>query len=128
MSTRIIINIDMNAYFESIEQQTHPALRGKPIIVCGEGRTVVTTASYEARASGVKTGMTVPEAKKLCPAVIPVYSNLEKYVDTTLRIHEILLTFTDQVEAFSIDECFLDVTGSRKLFGDAGQRSSPPLL
>lgn len=108
--SRVVLLIDMDAYFASVEQRTNPSLRGKPIIVCGEGRTVVTTASYEARKYGVKIGMTLPEAKKHCPGVITVYGNPEKYVDTSRRIHKILLEFTDLVEAFSIDECFLDIT------------------
>ena len=108
--SRVILLLDMDAYFASVEQRANPSLRGKPIIVCGEGRTVVTTASYEARKYGVKIAMTLPEAKKLCPEVITVYGNPEKYIDTSLGIHKILLEFTDLVEAFSIDECFLDIT------------------
>jgi DNA polymerase IV len=107
---RTIFLIDMNSYFASIEQVSNPALRGKPIVVCGEGRTVVTTASYEARAYGVKTAMTLPEARKHCPHLIPVIANVDKYVDTSLKIHKIFLDFTEQVEVFSIDECFLDLT------------------
>ncbi len=108
--SRVILLLDMDAYFASVEQRANPSLRGKPIIVCGEGRTVVTTASYEARKYGVKIAMTLPEAKKHCPEVITVYGNPEKYIDTSLRIHKILLEFTDLLEVFSIDECFLDIT------------------
>ncbi|MFC1501363.1 DNA polymerase IV [Elusimicrobiota bacterium] len=107
---RTIFLIDMNAFFASVEQIMNPSLRGKPIAVCGNGRTVVTTASYEARKYGVKTGMSVPEAKRMCPGLIPVIGDLDKYVDTSLRLHKIFLKFTDQVEAFSIDECFMDVS------------------
>ena len=107
---RVILLIDMDAYFASVEQRANPSWRNKPIIVCGKGRTVVTTASYPAREYGVKTGMTLPEAKKLCPEIITVYGNPEKYIDTSLRIHRMLLEFTDQVEVFSIDESFLDIT------------------
>jgi DNA polymerase IV len=114
-----ILLVDMNAYFASVEQQCNPSLRGKPIVVCGEGRTIAVTASYEARAFGIKTGMTIPECKKLCPRVIPVIGNLDKYVDTSLRIHKIMLDYTDKVEVFSIDECFLDVTEEEKFFGGA---------
>ena len=108
--SRVILLLDMDAYFASVEQRSNPSLRGKPIIVCGEGRTVVTTASYEARKYGVKIAMTLPEAKKHCPEVITVYGNPEKYIYTSLRIHKILLEFTDLMEVFSIDECFLDIT------------------
>ena len=107
---RTIILIDMNSFFASIEQAANPALRGKPIIVCGVGRTVVTTASYEARKFGIKTTMNLYEAKQLCPHVINVTGDLQKYADTSRRIQQILLEFTDQVEVFSIDECYLDVT------------------
>jgi DNA polymerase-4 len=107
---RIIFLIDMNAYFASVEQVVNPALRGKPVIVCGEGRTVVTTASYEARAFGIKTGMALFEAKHLCPSVINVPGDMNRYVDTSQRIQKTLLEFTPQMEAYSIDECFMDVT------------------
>ncbi len=114
MSTdnRTVLHIDMNAYFASVEQQANPALRGKPVIVCGEGRTVVTTASYEARRYGIKTGMTPREAGRLCPDVINVAGDMEKYVDTTRRIRSILMEFSDRVEFFSIDEAFVDITAS----------------
>lgn len=112
-----ILLVDMNSYFASVEQSCNPALRGKPVAVCGEGRTIVVTASYEARAFGVKTGMTKPEARKLCPAIIFVKGNLDKYIDTSFRIHKIFLDYTDRVEVFSIDECFLDMTPTAGLFG-----------
>lgn len=106
----VIFLVDMNSYFASVEQLANPQLKGRPIAVCGSGRTVVTTASYEARAFGVKTGMSVPEARRQCPQLITVCGNLDKYVDTSRRIHRVMLEFTDQVEPFSIDECFMDVS------------------
>ncbi len=116
--SKIIICIDMDAFFASVEQKTNPRLRGKPLAVIGSGaRTVVTTASYEARAYGVKTGMTVYEAKKLCPHIIFVVGNNERYTNTCRRLEEIYKRFTPQVEIYSIDEAFLDVTGSHHLFG-----------
>ncbi len=118
-NSRKIILVDMNAYFASVEQASNPELRGKAIVICGDGRTIVVTASYEARRYGIKTGMTLPEARRLCPFVIPVIGNLDKYVDVSLRIHKIMLEYTDQVEVFSIDECFLDVTGVEHLWGGA---------
>ncbi|PKL91078.1 MAG: DNA polymerase IV [Candidatus Goldiibacteriota bacterium HGW-Goldbacteria-1] len=118
-AARTIMLVDMNAYFASVEQQCNPALRGKPVAVCGEGRTVIVTASYEARAFGVKTGMTLPEARQICPGLIPVQGDLDKYIETSLRIHKILLDYTDMVEVFSIDECFMDVTATHRLFGGA---------
>lgn len=100
----------MNAYFASVEENCNPALRGRPVAVCGEGRTVIVTANYPAREFGIKTGMTPFEAKKLCPSVNVVYGNLDKYIDTAGKIHKILLEYTDRVEVFSIDECFVDIS------------------
>jgi DNA polymerase-4 len=117
---RTILHIDMNAFFASVEQQANPALRGKPIAVIGSaGRTVITTASYEARACGVKTGMAVHEGKRACPDLILVVGNNRKYTYTSTRIMEIMRDFTPLVEVFSIDEAFLDVTSSLSLFGSA---------
>ncbi len=116
---RTILHIDMNAFFASVEQQSNPALRGKPIAVIGSGRTVVTTASYEARAYGVKTGMTKWEAQRACPHIILVVGDNRKYTWTSTQINLIFRNYTPLVETFSIDEAFLDVTGSLKLFGSA---------
>lgn len=116
---RTILHIDMNAFFASVEQQANPALRGKPIAVVGSGRTVVTTASYEARAFGVKTGMTKWEAQRACPHIILVVGDNRKYTHISTQINQIFCEYTPQVETFSIDEAFLDVTGSLSLFGGA---------
>ena len=116
---RVIMHCDMNAFFASVEQQTNPDLRGKPIAVIGTGRTVVTTASYEARAFGVKTGMNTWQARQACPQVIFVVGDNRKYADTSTKIIAMMRDFTPQVEVFSIDEAFLDLTGSLKLFGSA---------
>ncbi len=120
MNKKIIMHVDMNAFFASVEQEVNPALRGKPIAVTGSNeRTVVTTASYEARAFGVKTGMTKYEAKRLCPHIILVAGNTSRYVDTCRRLVEIYRQYTPVVEVYSIDEAFLDVTGSIPLFESA---------
>jgi len=113
------MHVDMNAFFAGIEQKANPRLQNKPVIVGGSphSRTVVATASYEAREYGVKTGMPLSEARRLCPQAILVEGNSAKYIDTSLEIIKILNEFTDQVEIFSIDEAFLDVTGSQALFG-----------
>lgn len=119
MTGRTIMHIDMNAFFASVEQRVNPALRGKPIAVIGSARrTVVTTASYEARAYGVKTGMNRYEAKRLCPPLIFVIGDNGKYIDTSCRILDILRDFSPKVEAYSIDEAFLDITGVSVLFGE----------
>jgi DNA polymerase-4 len=115
---RIIMHIDMNAFFASVEQQSNPPLRGKPIAVTGSGsRTVILTASYEARASGVKTGLTIWEARQKCPALILVSASNRLYTHVSSRIMKLLHDYTPLVEVFSIDEAFLDITGSVKLFG-----------
>jgi DNA polymerase-4 len=113
-----ILHIDMDAFFASVEQRVNPVLRGKPIAVCGaNARTVVLTASYEARAFGVKTGMTLPEARALCPRLIVVPSDHERYTDVSRRLLAIYQDYTPLVEVFSVDEAFLDITGSLTLFG-----------
>ena len=118
MSPRSILHLDMNAFFASVEQQANPALRGKPIAVVGSGhRTVITTASYEARQHGVKTGMAIWEGKRACPDLIVVVGDNRKYTHTSRQIMALMREYTPLVEVFSIDEAFLDVTHSRALFG-----------
>jgi len=110
----------MNAFFASVEQQSNPELRGKPIAVIGAAkRTVITTCSYEARAFGVKTGMNSWEARQKCPELIFVVGNNRKYTYTSTHIINIMRQYTPLVEVFSIDEAFLDVTGCLSLFGSA---------
>jgi DNA polymerase IV len=108
----------MDAFFASVEQRDNPDLKGKPIAVTGAGeRTVVTTSSYEARGFGVKTGMTVYEARRLCPQIILVTGNNAKYARVCSMLEEICLRFSPDIEIYSIDEVFLDITGSHHLFG-----------
>jgi DNA polymerase-4 len=117
---RVIMHVDMDAFFASVEQRTNPALVGKPVVVCGAGkRTVVTTASYEARPHGIKSGMPLFEAKKRCPTLLCVEADIPKYIDASLRALNILQEFTPDVEVYSIDEAFLDITGSLLLFKGA---------
>ena len=115
--TKIIVCVDMDAFFASVEQRDNPSLQGKPVAVIGSGeRTIITTSSYEARAYGVKTGMTIYKAKKLCPQIIFVIGNNRKYAQICKKFEEICLRFTPDVEVYSIDEVFLDITGSYHLF------------
>ncbi|MFA5104630.1 MAG: DNA polymerase IV [Candidatus Margulisiibacteriota bacterium] len=116
---RIILHVDMNSYFASVEQAANPLLRGKPIAVGGGigKRTVVATSSYEARARGVKTGMPTWEALKKCPELIVVTGDMNKYVYTSKEIIKMLRDYTDLVEVFSIDEAFLDVTRVKDGYG-----------
>jgi DNA polymerase-4 len=108
----------MDAFFASVEQKVNPRLRGKPIAVIGSGgRTVITTRSYEARAYGVKTGMNIYEAKKRCPDLILVVGDNEKYTHTCKELSVIYSRYTPDIEIYSIDEAFLDVTTTHHLFG-----------
>ncbi|GAM10368.1 DNA polymerase IV [Geobacter sp. OR-1] len=111
------MHIDANAFFASVEQQTNPELQGKPIAVIGRGRTVVTTASYEARAFGVKTGMNTWQAKQACPQIIFVIGDNRKYTHTSTEIMKMMRDYTPLVEVFSIDEAWMDVTHSLSIFG-----------
>ncbi|MGE5584623.1 MAG: DNA polymerase IV [Bacillota bacterium] len=115
------IHIDMDAFFAAVEQLAHPELRGKPVIVCGDpdGRGVVSTASYEARAFGVRSAMPVKEARRLCPQGVFLSSHLSDYAAISERLLEVYRRYTPVVEPFSIDEAFLDVTGCERLHGDA---------
>jgi DNA polymerase-4 len=120
---RTIMHVDMNAFFASVEQQANPALRGKPIAVVGSShRTVITTSSYEARTFGVKTGMAPWEARRCCPELILVVGDNRKYCYTSRRIMEMMLDYTPDVETFSIDEAFMDVTGSLTHLYDTPER------
>jgi len=116
---RIILLVDMNAFFASIEQVCNPGLRGKPVLVGGSSskRSVVAAASYEARPYGVRSGMSVSEALRLCPGAILVEGDPRKYVDTAHRVFQICRDYTDMMEIYSIDECFLDVTETQERFG-----------
>ena len=119
MSNRTIMHVDMNAFFASVEQQVNPFLRHKPVAVVGaHKRTVIITASYEARVYGVKVGMTIPEAQKLCPDIIFVAGNNKKYTDTCTRLVKVYRNYTPLVEVYSVDEAFLDITGSLCLFNN----------
>ncbi|MDH3998384.1 MAG: DNA polymerase IV [Desulfuromonadales bacterium] len=119
-SSRVILHVDMNAFFAAVEQQSNPALRGQPIAVTGsEKRSIILTASYEARAFGVKTGMTHYEALQCCPQLRLVSANNRLYTDISTRIMALLRDYTPLVEVSSVDEAFLDLTGSLRLFGSA---------
>lgn len=117
---RTILHVDMDAYFSQVEQKKNPSLKGKPIAVVGaKTRTVILSPSYEARKYGVKTGLRVPEARKLCPTLVLVEADNVAYTENAQKIVEICYQFTDEVEVYSIDEMFLDITGSLRLFGSA---------
>ncbi len=119
LGTRSVLHIDMNAFFASVEQRANPSLRGRPMAVVGsKHRGVVLSPSYEARAFGVKTGMTYGEAVQACPELLLVPADPPSIPHACEELIEIWKDFTPLVELFSIDEAFLDVTGCERLFGD----------
>ena len=117
---RKIIHIDMDAFFASVEQLDDPDLRGKPVAVGGSGeRSVVAAASYEARKFGVRSAMPSVIAKRLCPGLIFVKHNFERYNQVSASVFAIFKEYTDIIEPLSIDEAFLDVTDDKKKIGSA---------
>ena len=120
---RQIIHIDMDAFYAAVEQRDNPSLKGKPVIVGGdaERRGVVSAASYEARVYGVHSAMPASQAKKLCPRGIFLPVRMHRYQEVSEQIITILREYTPLVEPLSLDESFLDVTGSERLFGPALQ-------
>ena len=116
---RTILHADMDAFFAAVEQRDRPELRGKPVIVGGDGpRSVVSTCSYEARKYGVHSAMPGTTARKMCPQGIFLPVRSEAYGAVSRQVQEIFHRYTPLVEPLSLDEAFLDVTGSSQLFGD----------
>jgi len=120
---RTILHLDMDAFFAAVEQRDRPELRGEPVIIGadprgGRGRGVVSTASYEARRFGVGSAMPISQAYRRCPHGVYLPPDMEKYAHESERVMEILRRTTDLVEPVSIDEAFLDVTGSARALGD----------
>lgn len=118
---RTILHLDLDAFFASVEQRDDPALRGKPVLVGGTGpRSVVCAASYEARRFGCRSAMPMGQARRLCPQAIVARPRFEAYRAASEQVFAILERHSPLVEPISIDEAFVDATGSERLFGDGG--------
>src|SRR3989338_11450 len=116
---RVILHIDMNSYFASVEQQANPFFRGKPVGVCAylSPNGCIIASSIEAKKLGIKTGMRVREAQTIYPKIILEENEPAKYRSVTEKIFSILSQYTDRMEPYSIDEAFLDLTGWTHQYG-----------
>ncbi len=112
---RAILHLDADAFFASCEQAIHPELRGRPVIT-GKERGIVAAASYEAKAKGVQRGVRLSDVRKICPGAVILPSDYETYSLFSVRMFEILRRFSPDVEEYSIDEAFVDLTGLRRSF------------
>lgn len=120
--TRTILHADMDAFFAAVESREDPSLLSRPVVIGsdprqGRGRGVVSTANYEARRYGIHSAMPISHAYRRCPSAAFLRPRIGFYAEVSRRIFEVFRSFTDQVEPLSLDEAFLDVTASRKLFG-----------
>jgi DNA polymerase-4 len=116
---RTILHVDLDAFYAAVEQRDDPKLRGKPVLVGGSARRgVVASCSYEARKFGIHSAMPMAEALRRCPHAIVVRHDMERYAEASRRFFAILGDFSPDVEGLSLDEAFLDVTGSERLLGD----------
>src|SRR2546428_3269186 len=115
--TKTIFHVDMDAFFVSVEELSDPSLKGKAVVVGGQRdeRGVVSAASYEARKFGVHSAMPLRTAAKLCPHAIFVDGHRDRYIEYSERVHHVLTSFSPLVEMASIDEAYLDMTGTELL-------------
>ena len=117
MNKKIFIHVDMNAFFASIEQRDYPELEGKPIAVTnGKHGSCIITSSYEARAFGIKTGMRIRDGRKICPHLVQRESRPKAYAATSVRIMNVLQNITPDIQIYSVDEAFLELTHCMKIY------------
>src|SRR6476469_9762553 len=116
---RIVAHADMDAFYAAIEQLDDASLRGRPLLVGPQSaRGVVLTASYEARPYGVGSAMPMTQARRMCPDAVIIPPRFDRYQEVSATIMKVFSDFSPDVEALSLDEAFLDMTGSEQLFGD----------
>ena len=119
-SARVLMHADMDAFFASVEQRDRPELQGRPVVVGGSGpRGVVAAASYEARVFGIHSAMPSLEARRRCPELVFVSGDRARYAAESRRIFSIFRSYSPAIEGLSLDEAFLDLTGSERLLGPA---------
>ena len=124
MGARAILHVDMNNFYASVECLHNPSLRGKPVAVGGDVEArhgIILAKNYQAKAYGIKTGEALWQARQKCPGLVIVPPHYDRYLRFSRLAREIYDGYTDQVEPFGLDECWLDVTGSRRIRGEATQ-------
>jgi len=118
--SRTILHVDLNNYYASVECLYNPEIRDKPVIVCGDAEArhgIILAKNYIAKSMGVKTGEAIWEAKQKCPGLVLVRADFQKYLRFSRLARAIYADYTDQIEPFGIDEAWLDISGTEKIFG-----------
>lgn len=124
MESPVFLHVDLDAFFASVEQLDFPEYRGKPVIVGGkpgDRRSVVSTCSYEARKYGVHSAMPISKAYELCPTGIYVHGRMNRYHEKSLEVMNVFNDFSPDVQQMSVDEAFIDIRGTQRLFGNPEQ-------
>ena len=116
---RRILHLDMDAFYASVEQLDNPELRGLPVMIGQDSRGIISTCSYEARRFGVRSAMPVVQARRLCPRGVFLPGRMSRYAEVSRQVMAVLADISPVVEQASIDEAYLDVTGTENLFGPA---------